>query len=332
MSAAAGFGALQRVIHLMFGSKEAPSMRQSKACATWILCFTAATLAATRADAGPTFVIDFKTADAGVTTALTDDKVGAFEAAAFGFATSDARDLLIQSVMTQLRRDFHNIPTMGVDGQSPIPDGKMLDVDFITGAIGEAPSNGASEYYYVQVGTGVGGPNVGGTTLGVAYLNAVRYASGSVGFAAVGSVVASIFTDAIVKLGGLTPSDILKSGDLAASTQALEGTLAHEIGHTLSLAHEKAVGAITPNDLPPLMGTGAIDLPNRARLGDRAFAYSSLDKDGRPLRPVAQLVGALGLRDQPLVPAVPEPASLAQAGIAMALAAGALLWRRRPAA
>jgi len=334
MPAATASGMLRRVTSQKFGPKEAPTMRHIKAWTTWILCASAATLAAPRANAGPTFVIDFKTADAGITTALTGDKVGAFDAAAFGFGAPDARDLLIQSVMAELRRDYYDIPTMGVDGQSPIPDGKMLDVDFITGVIGEAPSNGASEYYYVQVGSGVSGPSVGGTTLGVAYLNAARYAGGAAGFGAVGSVVASIFTDAVLKLGGLTPADALKSGGLEYATNAIEGTLAHEIGHTLSLEHEKAAGAITPNGLAPLMGTGAIDLPNQARLGDRAFSYSSVDKEGNPQYHVAQLVGALGLRDRPSVaiPAVPEPTSLAQAGMAVALAVGSLAWRRRSAA
>jgi len=306
-------------------------MRHPRLLTTWIVCAAATTFAATRADAGPTFVIDFKTASAAETTAITGDKVGAFDAAAFGFTTDAARGALIDSVMTALRSAFYDIPTVGMDGRSPIADGKMLDVDFIAGTIGQAPSNGATEYYFVQVGSAVSGPNTGGGTLGVAGLNAVRRASGAVGGWGVGSVVASIFTDAIQNIGGLTPSNALKSGDLAYSTNAIVGTVAHEIGHTLSLEHEKAAGAITPSGVAPMLGTGAIDLPNQARISPREFSYTSYKSNGNEQHQIAQLVGALGLRDRDQ-PAVPEPAALAQAATALALAAGALLTRRRVAA
>lgn len=304
-------------------------MRRSRAWITWLAGMAVAGVATT-ADAGPTIVLDFKTAAAGNTTAITGDVVGAFDAAAFGFATTAAADQLIQSIVTELNHDYHDIPTTGMNGLSPIPDGKMLDIDFVTGVIGQPPPNGASEYYYVQIGTAVSGPNAGSGTLGVAILNAVRNAAGAAdpyGYG-VGAIVGSVFTNAIQALGGLTPSNALSSGNLAYSTQAIEGTLAHEIGHALSLAHEQVAGAVTPNGLPTLMGTGAIDLPNQYRIADREFSFSALSATGGSLHAVNQLVGALGLRDRD-APAVPEPASIAQAGIAAAIGIGAAVRRRR---
>lgn len=308
-------------------------MRQPRFSTSWVLCFAALVCATPRADAGPTIVIDFKALGSAPTVAITKDKVGEFDAAAFGFTTTEMRATLIDSVMTALRSAFYDIPTADLDSRSPIPRGKMLDIDFVTGTIGQAPFAGATDYYFVQVGTGFSDNPYAGS-LGVAGVSAVRNANGvrdPYRYGA-GAIVASVFTDTIQGMGGLNPANALRSGNLVYSTNAIVGTLAHEIGHTLSLAHEKAIGAVTPNGGAPIMGTGATgyNLPNQARIGLREFTYSSVDGNNKELNHIAQLVGALGLRDNPN--AIPEPAALAQAGTALALAATALLARRRRAA
>lgn len=302
-------------------------MRQPRILAPWIVCFAALAFATPRADAGPLFVIDFNSS--GSKAATTGDKVGAFNAAAFGFTTDTARNLLIDSVMTALRSAFHDIPTANLDTRSPIPQGKMLDVDFVVGSVDQIPHPGATDYYFVQVGSAISGPNTGGGTLGVASMNAVRYSNGNAGHAAAGRIVASVFTNAIVGLSGV--GGALTSGNLEAATNAIVGTLAHEIGHNLSLNHEKKKDAETLRGWSPLMGTGALDLPNKDRITPREFSLASYTDKDQKQHHLAQLVSALGLRDRP-AQAIPEPAALAQAGTALALAAGALLVRRRRAA
>ena len=94
-------------------------------------------------------------------------------------------------------------------------------------------------------------------------------------------------------------TDALTSGNLLFTRNALAGTISHEIGHALSLTHMNAAGAVTPTGLPPIMGTGAIDLPAQARIGNREFAYSGQNAQAgnAPVAHVAELVAALGVRD-----------------------------------
>ena len=256
-----------------------------------------------------TVVVNFKTAAQGNTTATTGDTVGAFDQTAYGFSAGQL-STLTSSIMTELNRDYHSIPTQATLPGSPIPAGFELNIDFITGLIGQAPSNGDSEYYYAQVGTGVSGSNIGG--LGVASTNSIRFSNGADGSAANHATVCSIFTNQIVTLASLSPSNALTSGNLPFSTYAIEGTLAHEIGHTLSLSHINKVGSVQPSGAvssggpSPLMGTGAIDLPNQDRITDREFSLSGVDGENAnaPRTHIAQLVAAIGLR------AVPEPGTL----------------------
>lgn len=302
-------------------------MRQPRVFAPWVLSLAVFLFAGSWAHAGPLFVIDFNST--GDREAATGDRVGAFDAGAFGFATEADRDMLIDSVMTALRSAFYDIPTANLDSRSPIPQGQMLDIDFVVGSIGQAPFAGATDYYFVQVGSALAGPNTSGGTLGVASSNAVRRANGQMGAHRAGAIVASVFTNAIVGLRGV--GDALYSGNLEASINAIVGTLAHEIGHALSLNHETKASAVTPRGWAPLMGTGAIDLPNSDRVFPREFSLISQTKNGVEQHHVAQLVSALGLRDRPAA-AIPEPAALVQAATVLALAGGAMLVRRRRAA
>ena len=234
-------------------------------------------------------------------TTNAESEVRTFDVAAFGsFGTADDFDFVTQRILQEINTDYHGIAT---GGASPIGIGQELDIDFVIGDIGFAPSNGDSEYFYIQIGTeaGSGGP------LGFACIACVR---GGVGTVPVSSVVGTIFSDNIQGLTGVGAA--LSSGNIDATAYALAGTISHEIGHTLSLGHIYRDTAVTPNGLDPLMGTGALDLPNAARIVDREFSLSGEDSDGSggrtPVNYIQDLVNVLGLRDAPST-SVPLPAS-----------------------
>ena len=262
-----------------------------------------------------TIVVDFKDPGSSTTMDLAGGKVDAFDVTSFGFLETD-RSTIYSSILSELERDFYDIPTVGVNPASAIPDGQQLDIDFVVGDIGFAPSNGDPEYYYVQVGSDIGPPS---TILGQALGPVVRDSAGNHSiFILNATILATVFTDNIQTLGGLTPANILSIGDFAATTHAITGTLAHEIGHLVSLDHLDVAGSMTPNGFDPLMGTGAIDLTPQQRLFDREFSFSGFNaEDGGNMQThISQLVGALGTRAAP-VAAVPEPATLALAALGL---------------
>jgi hypothetical protein len=138
-------------------------------------------------------------------------------------------------------------------------------------------------------------------------------------------------------------NNALTNGNLNYTTNAIAGTLSHEIGHTLSLLHINKTNIETPNGLPPIMGTGAIDLPNQDRIGEREFSLRGFNAQADEEEPdvlksitdfyglsvvdgdeaegtnfdnlfpiadaeqfhVQQLVNAIGLRDAPISTSVP---------------------------
>ncbi|MEM7315777.1 MAG: hypothetical protein AAF497_21785, partial [Planctomycetota bacterium] len=208
-----------------------------------------------------TVILDFNDTTQGVTTDGIGNQVSTFNVAGYGFSSGDF-DLVASSVLAKVQEHYHDITVN-------LPSGEQLDIEFELGDIGTPPINGSNDYYYMQIGSRVasGGP------LGQASLNSIRDSSGNPG-AAVGSVVGSVFTDNINGLSSLTPSNALTSGNLEFTTNAIAGTTSHEIGHALSLLHIDKSGTITPGGLPPIMGTGAIDLPNQDRILDRNFSLS----------------------------------------------------------
>ncbi len=257
--------------------------------------------------ATPVIVVDFLQAAEGNQVGL-GTTLGAMNLKAWGFTDSDY-GLVTAAVMAELNEDYLGIPTSDVDSDSPIPAGQELDITFMTGTRATVPA--ASDYYYVLVGTCVSGTYCTGTTVGVGIGDAVRDIDGAAG-GFDGWVVADVFTNVLNGMGGLDPSDALTGGHLGYTANVIAGTLAHEIGHTLSLDHVLVSGAHTVTGTAPLMGTGALDLSNQARLFDRSFAYSA-DLEGHTAQQqdVQQLINALDLRDEP--EAVPEPVTLALA-------------------
>ncbi|MGZ0170505.1 MAG: beta strand repeat-containing protein, partial [Planctomycetales bacterium] len=250
----------------------------------------------TVAQASVTVVLDFL--EAGQPQMLDFEfgvvPLGVFDVTQYGFQASEF-DAVTQAVLDTVNQHYFAIPTSDIDGRSPIPQDMQLDVEFVIGDVGTAPANGATEYYYVVIGS----DTVGSLNLGVASLGAVRTAAGAPsGLFNVGDVVGDIYSNNIQGIGGLTPPNALTSGDIFYTANAIAGTTSHEIGHALSLLHLNNAGAVTPTGVSPIMGTGAIDLPPQQRILTREFAYSGQNNQagGAAQMHVQQLVGALGLR------------------------------------
>ncbi len=226
---------------------------------------------------------------------IFNNVVTTFDVEAYGFSP-DEYDMVTEAILEEVRSDYYDIATSDVFPESAIPPNMELNVEFFIGDQGTPPINGATEYYYMQIGTFISGDCAG--ALGCAGLNAIRDAQGRSG-GGFGSVVGSVFSDVIQGIGGLDPSNALSSGNLEFTTAALSGTTSHEIGHAVSLNHLAKAGSVTPNGVTPIMGTGAIDTPNQDRIGPREFAASGVNPQlgGQMQFHIAQLVGAIGLTE-----------------------------------
>ena len=239
-----------------------------------------------------TFVLDFKEPGQGMTSDVFGNVITSFDVTSYGFSEGQF-NTVVNSILAETNQDFFAELVGTVAG----PSGQDLAIDFIVGDIGTAPV-GVGEYYYIQIGTGVSGPHTSGT-LGVAFGSSVRTSSGSGPNPIIsnGAVVGSVFTDAIVTIGGLTPSNALTSGNLGFTTFGIAGTLSHEIAHTLSLSHINKANSVQPTGVSPIMGTGAVDLPNQDRIEEREFSLSGFDDQsgGAPRQHIQQLVNAVGL-------------------------------------
>jgi len=252
----------------------------------------------TVAQASLTVVLDFIEADQLPFVDALGRNQGVFDVTSFGFQASQF-DTVTQAILDTVNQHYLAIPTTDIDGRSPIPQDMQLDIEFVIGDVGTAPSNGATEFYYVTIGSDLSGT----APLGTAFLNSIRNSAGNPngGFNS-GDAVGATYSDNVQGLGGLTPSNALTSGDLFFTANAIAGTTSHEIGHAVSLLHLNSAGAVTPTGAGPVMGTGAIDTPNQARILTREFSFSGQNaQNGNATQMhVQQLVGALGLRDAPV--------------------------------
>lgn len=213
-----------------------------------------------------TVVLDFNDPQQDPTFGPFSMSVTTFDIAEYGFDDPADRQMVYDSIFDAVLNDFHGIPTVGEDPLSPIPQNEQLAVDFVIGDWDTPPSNGDSEYYYVQIGSRLL-TSTSNTTLGISVLGGITS-----NFYGNGSILASVYTENINAM-----SSLLDGGDLELTTNAIAGTLSHEIAHLLSLEHVKVTGAITPNGLKPLLATGtaASGLTIPDRLVDREFAYSA---------------------------------------------------------
>jgi hypothetical protein len=287
-------------------------MRKRFATLPSVFCLAAFFIITSTAQA-LTVILDFNDPAQANTSDIFGNTVGTFDLIPYDLVEAD-RATLYNSIFNEVINDYYGIVSSDVNPLSPLAPGFELDIDFEIGDIGTPPVNGDAEYYYAQIGDAVSGPHTG--SLGVAGGDVIRNVLGNgpnFGFA-VGGVLGSIFTSTI---------QVLNASGLFQATHAVAGTLSHEIGHALSLDHMNVVGAVTQTGLNPIMGTGAIDLANAARLVDREFSISgqNAQNGGATQTHVAQLIGAIGLR---AVVAVPEPST----ALPLLLLLGVLTLRR----
>jgi hypothetical protein len=268
-----------------------------------------------------TFVLDFNDSNQANTSDIFGTTVSDFDVTDYGFNSSQY-STVTSAILDKVKSDYQDIPDVKEDARSPFAAGKELNIDFQIGNIGTAPSNGDSEYYFMQIGDLATDPNnvapVG--VLGIAALDGARNSSGSSDPFAIGQqnwknfAVGSVYTNRVNALGGV--SNKLTSGNLDATVNAISGTLSHEIGHALSLEHMYKEQSVSPSGAAPIMGTGALDLPNSDRIKDREFAYSGYGEAGSPTDHIeaetefGTIEAALDMEQNPFAPvqAIPSGA------------------------
>jgi len=204
--------------------------------------------------------------------------------------------------LSTVRSQFNSIPDAGSNANSPIPAGQELDIAFEIANFNQGPTNGATEFYRVAIGRTTNAMAL----LGSATQDGVRTSTGTVGTAAVGDHVASVYTTNINGLNGLTPTDLLTAapGNLTATSNAIGGEISHQIAHTVSLLHLNKLGSTSLNGNPPIMGVAAIDLPNTDLVATREFALTGFNNENGRLAQnnLLQLVQSVGLRDSTSAP------------------------------
>ena len=278
-------------------------------------------------NAGLTVVLDF--VDAAQTPVLDPNgvTVGAFDPTDFGFQASEF-NLVANAVLSTVQGHFRDIPTADVDSRSPIPAGMQLDIDFVLGDFGVAPTNGATEYYYVPIGVSNADvvlpfPGILGAAGNIGNIRDANGIGPNLNFdgtpLVIGGAAAGVYSFNHSTIGGITPpnasipqpilnipgagpvaphfSTALTAANLTATRHALANTFSHEVGHSVSLNHILVNGAVTPTNLNPMMSTGAFDRPNQQIIEPNEFAYSgTLGVGGGIQNSIAQLTSALGLR------------------------------------
>lgn len=241
---------------------------------------------------GVTFVLDFVETGRSVADPIfAGAAIDGFNFTQFGFgAGQDA--VLEQAILNEVITDFLGIPTVSQNANSVIPDGMELDVDFVIGSAGTAPSNGATEYYVVSIGDA--NPDQSGI-FGVAFLDIVRDGAGNGPAAgtATGDAVMSVYTDSHIAAGGG-----VASGNQTFTVNALSSTISHEIGHTVSLDHIDNGTGVTPNGFVDLMNISA---SSADLIAPAEFSYAGTNSDSAtpgPRNTIQELVNALGLRSR----------------------------------
>jgi len=258
--------------------------------------------------------------------------VDPFDVTAYGFAASDF-DTVTNAILQTVQSYYRNLPTSADSPLSSITPGESLNVDFVIGDTGTAPSNGATEYYVITIGDSA--VPLGGLAGQAADIGNIRNAMGlgpGQGLfgtpQANGASAMGVYTDSINQFSPLltppnaftgprdqdgiyvqspdsTPNNAitgLTSGNLTFTRRAIGLVTAHELGHTLSLRHILQAGAVTPNGLNAIMGTPALDTPIQVLAEPNEFAYSGTNPGELPgeapflQRSINQLATAVGTR------------------------------------
>lgn len=275
---------------------------------------------------GLTIVLDFIDPGQAPVTDIFGVQINPFDVTNYGFAPADF-DAVTNAVLATVQGHYGNIPNVTQDSRSPIPDGMELNIDFVIGENGAAPSNGATEFYVVNIGdsNGAAGGGIANNIGNVRDATGVGPNPDLFGNPTVnGDDVAQVYADSLTTFGPLTPANAfdpdilpqplgdapayaataLTSGNLTFTRRALGLVTSHEIGHTLSLRHVDDAGAITPNGNTPLMGTPAFPflLPIQTLIEPAEFAFEATHLSEGAGDPqfqqfnIAQLASAVGLR------------------------------------
>ncbi|QDV71228.1 Dockerin type I repeat protein [Rosistilla carotiformis] len=257
-----------------------------------------------------TFVLDFVESNQGQLVDKSGNAVAPFDASSFGFAPGDESQIA-NAVLAQVRAGFLSIPDAGENVTSPLASGQELDIDIYIGDVGQAPINGASEYYTLLIGNTLGGvPLTVGTTL----QNDVRDGAGNPNTALVGSSIGSVFVDNISSqfpAGTLTPADALTSGDLTFTSRSIANSVLHELGQVLTLTDVQTGGAHTLGGLSPVMGVlgaSALDSQPQEFISTREFALTAISPEagGAVVNPLQTLINNIGTRDKVGLPVVDD--------------------------
>jgi hypothetical protein len=282
--------------------------------------------------AGLTIVLDFIDPGQAPQTDALGRLVNPFDVTAYGFAANDF-DTVTQAILQTVEDYYRNLPTSAVSPLSSIPANQMLNLDFVIGDTGVAPSNGATEYYYVTIGDSA--VPLGGLAGQAADIGNIRNALGlGPGQGLSGTPQANaasamgVYTNSINQFSPLltppnafsgprdqdgiyvespdqTPNNAitgLTSGNLTFTRRAIGLVTAHEMGHTLSLRHILQEGRVTPNGLNGIMGTPALDSPIQSLAEPAEFEYSGTNPGEIPgeapfvQRSINQLASAIGTR------------------------------------
>lgn len=277
-----------------------------------------------------TIVLDFIDPGQPSEVDISGFTVNTFDVTAFGFTAADY-DTVTNAILATMEDYFRDLPLNSENPLSPLLAGQELDIDFVIGDTGVAPSNGATEYYVMTIGESPAAAAFGLAGL-AGDIGNIRNAAGQgpgMGLSGVtqgnGQSAMGVYTDAIVgispalnppnALGGINEGisidhdnsaayavNALTSGNLTFTRRAVGFIAAHELGHTVSLRHVAATGAVTHNGTAPIMGTPAIDLPLQAIVEPAEFSLSGTNPGELPgeapfsQNDVAQLSTALGTR------------------------------------
>jgi hypothetical protein len=279
---------------------------------------------------GLTIVLDFIDPGQASEVDINGFTVSTFDVTAFGFNQSQY-DVVTNAILQTIESHYKDLPTSVENPLSPILAGTELDIDFVIGDTGVAPSNGATEYYVLTIGSSADA--FAGLAGLAGDIGNIRNAAGQgpgLGLQgtpqANGASAAGVYTNNIVALSpflnppnafrspanpGITidhentadyAARALTSGDLTFTRRAVGLISSHELGHTLSLRHVATAGSVTQNGGNPIMGTPAIDAPIQVLVEEAEFSLAGTNPGELPgeapfnQNDVAQLAGAIGTR------------------------------------
>lgn len=316
--------------NMMMGNREGGLLVDLKDTATAQTDALFNTIQGGNSTPGLTIVLDFIDPAQGTVVDANGRAVGPFGLASYGFNPSQY-DLVTRAIMATVEDHYRNLPTNADNPLSSIPDGEELDIDFVIGDTGTAPSNGATEYYVVTIGDSTAAPaGLAGQSADIGNIrdkNGNGPGQGLLGYPQVnGASAVGVYTNNVNQLssllnppnafGGAVNDGIrvdpnnsapyaitaLTSGNLTYTRRALGLIVSHELGHALSLRHIAGAGAVTPAGANPIMGTPAIDLPVQVLVEESRFSLNGTNPGELPgeapfqQNDVSQLASAVGTR------------------------------------